>query len=142
MDLKYCRRCKKLFQVRINPMFCNDCMEYFDKCFETVKQYISDNPSANFAQVVEGTRIEEAILFDFIRSGRIEFTNPDQGLPCEICGKSIGSGKYCKTCADSVKTKLEESKKILQSKIAPTETAKKQSAREQAFHIRQNEPKK
>ncbi len=117
MDVRYCNRCKRLFQRTSNTVYCPACLIYFEECFDRVKKFIWDNPSADFNKVVKGAEVEDKVLLEFIRSGRIEFTNPDLGIPCEVCGSRIASGRYCAKCAGEVKDKLEKTKKDLMSSM-------------------------
>ncbi len=134
MDFKYCRRCKKLYNAITNKTYCPACLDYFEECFNKIRQFIMESPTSNFQQIVEGTGVEERILLDLIRSGRIEFTDPNHGIPCEVCGTSIASGRYCSKCQQEVKAKLENSKRELTKNLAPS--PKPSTGSEKSFHIR------
>jgi ribosomal protein L32 len=66
--------------------------------FIKVRDYLYENDDANIAQVSEATGVEEKIILEFLREGRLELKEPSIDLTCERCGKPITSGRMCKEC--------------------------------------------
>ena len=53
MDVKNCRRCKRLFNYLAGPQICPACREEIEAEFQKVKKYLFDNRNATIAQVAE-----------------------------------------------------------------------------------------
>jgi predicted amidophosphoribosyltransferase len=53
MEVKYCARCKKLFQYIGGPMLCPSCRDEEEKDFQRVKEFLRENPKATITEISE-----------------------------------------------------------------------------------------
>src|SRR5690554_3318178 len=107
MDVRNCKRCKRIFQYRGNK-YCPACMIEVDELFISVRDYVYDHPNANVAEVSRETEVEEDLILDFLKQGRLELTNPSPDYVCERCEKPITTGKYCKKCIDDMEREMKK----------------------------------
>lgn len=108
MDVRQCRRCRKLFQSTGNPL-CPSCVAEVDKQFTDVRNYIYANPTAKMDDICEATGVEMDDIRRWIKEGRLIMHST--GVPlveCEKCGKPIHSGKLCAECRGEIHTQLSE----------------------------------
>lgn len=97
MDIRNCRRCNKIFQYKGNK-YCDSCIGEMDQLFTKVRDYIYDNADANVIEVSQETGVEEEIILEFLREGRLELTSPGMDFLCERCQEPITTGRYCNKC--------------------------------------------
>ncbi|HEX3023226.1 MAG TPA: MerR family transcriptional regulator [Lachnospiraceae bacterium] len=104
-DLKVCKRCKKTFTYYgIGYQYCPTCKEKDEEDFQKVKEYIRDHGIATVNEVVEETGVDEKRIHEYLREGRLEIPEGSSYyLKCERCGKDITSGRFCASCAMSMK---------------------------------------
>ena len=103
MDVKNCKRCRRLFNYISGPSICPQCREEIEKKFQEVKKYLFDNRGANIKQVCEACEVEESQVRQWIREERLEFSSGiDIGVTCENCGAPITSGRFCDKCKASM----------------------------------------
>jgi len=69
-----------------------------DEMYKKVRDYLYDHPNATMVEVSEATGVEEKIILEFLREGRLELKEPSPVLTCERCGKPITTGRMCKEC--------------------------------------------
>ncbi len=99
MNVKNCRRCRRLFNYVVGPYICPQCREEIEKEFAVVKKYIEENPNKNINEVAEACDVDPQQLRQWIREERLQFSDDSAiGLECERCGVTIKSGKYCDKC--------------------------------------------
>ena len=99
MDVRTCRKCKKLFNYMTGPVICPVCREKMEDEFKTVKAYIEDNPKVDIRTVSEECEVDVSQIRQWIREERLEFASDSSvGLNCDRCGKMIKTGKYCPEC--------------------------------------------
>ena len=107
MDVRPCRRCKRLFNYISGQPICPECRDILEKKFVVVKEYIRENPHADIREVSEKCEVETAQIQQWIREERLEFTEDSPiKLPCENCGAMIRAGKYCEKCKASMAKNL------------------------------------
>ncbi|NLV99769.1 MAG: MerR family transcriptional regulator [Clostridiales bacterium] len=97
MDIRNCKRCNRLFQYN-GIKYCPKCVLELDEMFIKVRDYLYENKNANIAEVSEATGVEEKVILEFLRDGRLELREPSPDLTCERCDKPITSGRMCKDC--------------------------------------------
>ena len=105
MDLRNCKMCGNIYQ-HVNLPYCHRCIKKWEEMFVKVRDYIWDNPKANITEVSEETGVDEKIVLEFLRAGRIELREESTGLPCERCGAPIKTGRYCEECARELEVEL------------------------------------
>lgn len=99
MNVKNCRRCRRLFNYVVGPYICPRCREEIEKEFQVVKKYIEENPNKNINEVAEACEVDPQQIRQWLREERLQFTDDSAiGLECERCGVTIKSGKYCDKC--------------------------------------------
>jgi uncharacterized protein len=117
-----CKQCKKLFQS-FGSKVCPNCTEQLEKDFETVKEYLYNNPGANLVDVTEATGVSEKTVLYYMREGRLAIEGADSSLTCEKCKKPISCGRFCKQCQAELESTLYKS--YVQSKQELADEAKK-----------------
>ena len=109
MDVKNCRRCRRLFNYISGQPLCPQCREELEKKFQEVKKYLFDNRGATIKDVVANCDIEESQVRQWIREERLEFSSGvDIGVACETCGAPIVTGRFCEKCKASMINSLSE----------------------------------
>ncbi len=112
MDVKNCRRCRRLFNYIGGQPICPQCREELEKKFQEVKKYLFDNRNSNIHDVVENCDVEEQQVRQWVREERLEFSSGvDIGVTCENCGAPITSGRFCAKCKSSMINDLKEAGK-------------------------------
>jgi ribosomal protein L32 len=108
VDIKQCRRCRKIFQYRGNPT-CPDCIRELDTLFDAVKNFLYDNPRSSIAEICQATDVPESDLMTWMREGRLIMSKEaPPALRCEVCGKPIHSGRWCPACHANVVKGVED----------------------------------
>ncbi len=103
MDVKNCKRCRKLFNYIGGQPICPQCREELEKKFQEVKNYLFDNRNSTIKDVVENCDIEESYIRQWIKEERLEFASGiDAGITCENCGAPIATGRFCEKCKASM----------------------------------------
>jgi len=98
MDVKNCRRCRRLFNYIGGQQICPACKEEIEAEFQKVKAYIQDNRNANVQDVAEACEVEESQIRQWVREERLMFADGVGGIACETCGALINSGRFCEKC--------------------------------------------
>lgn len=109
MDVKNCKKCRRLFNYISGPAICPQCREELEKKFQEVKKYLFDNRNATIKSVCENCDVEESQIRQWIREERLEFSSGvDIGAFCETCGAPITTGRFCEKCKASMINSLSE----------------------------------
>jgi len=102
--------------LRMSSPICSDCTKEEEKIFDTVRQYLNENPGKGINEVSEATEVPLKKILKYIRDGRLEMTGAlaDQKLfTCDRCGTPISKGTLCDGCMinyqKAVQTMKEES---------------------------------
>ena len=99
MELKTCKNCRRLYNHFVGQNLCPSCMTQLDEIYRKVKEYVYDHPNVTIQEVADEFDISIKTIHGWIREERLEFGSMSSvGLPCEVCGVTIKSGKYCGTC--------------------------------------------
>ena len=123
MDVKNCRRCRRLFNYIGGQPICPQCREELEKKFQEVKKYLFDHRNANIPEVVENCDVDENQIRQWVREERLEFSSGiDIGMTCETCGAPITSGRFCDKCKASM---INDLKSAGRQPEAPQPQAKK-----------------
>lgn len=99
MEVRSCRKCKRLFNYLGGSPLCPACREELEQTFYEVKEYIRDNPHATIHEVAEANEVSVNQIQQWVREERLQFSE-DSGvaLQCENCGAKIYTGRYCDNC--------------------------------------------
>lgn len=102
MDVRNCKKCGNLFNFTGDAL-CPRCAKEMEEKFFEVREYIYKNPTANMSTVSEELDVPIQQIKKWVRQERLSFTK-DSGISidCEICGKPILTGRYCKGCKAKV----------------------------------------
>jgi predicted amidophosphoribosyltransferase len=107
MEIRQCRRCRKIFQYYGNPA-CPDCIRKLDEQFDKVKNYLYDNSHATIQDLCEATGVDEVDLIAWMKEGRLIMSQDAPPLlSCEVCGAPIRSGRFCPQCMGNVRKTVE-----------------------------------
>ncbi len=107
-ELSNCKFCGKIF-VRTTTSVCPSCRQAHEEKFEKVYTYIrkQENREATVHQVHVDTEVEEDLIHDWIKEGRLKTTDmPQMGYPCKSCKRTIKSGKFCEDCGKKLHKEL------------------------------------
>lgn len=110
MALKNCEKCGRAFASVDEMTLCSRCIkENEDNNFKKVRNYLYDNPGADIKELARETGVDEKVILQFIRDGRIGSIKganvSHDARECKKCGKSIVVGTICDDCR---KKELEE----------------------------------
>lgn len=104
MDVRTCRRCKRLFNYIAGPFICPVCREEIEAQFQVVKKYIADNSGCKIEEVAEACEVDVQQLRTWVREERLQFSS--ESIDCLNCGVAIKSGRYCEKCRIIVANEL------------------------------------
>lgn len=107
------RACEKCGGVMIfkgvGEYRCEDCgaVDYDD--YGKVRLFIEQHPGATAAQVEMEIGVSQRTVRQLLKDGRLEVASDSVAfLHCEVCGKTIRSGRFCAECETAAHRKLEE----------------------------------
>ena len=107
MEVKSCRRCKKLFNYIAGQQICPVCKEELEEKFQEAKKYINENKDATIQSVAEEVDVPETQVRQWIKEERLIFANASlAGVVCEVCGTPIQTGRYCDKCKNETANAL------------------------------------
>jgi ribosomal protein L32 len=117
---------------------CHKCKEIDEREFNSVKDYIYENPCATFKDTVVATGVKASRIRSYLRNGRLLI--PDSSpifINCENCGASIKYGRICKQCANTLSNEMKKEMNIEEYQIG--ESPKRDGFYSTAFSGRFNE---
>jgi methionyl-tRNA synthetase len=89
----------KLFNYVSGPSICQSCRKSIDDQFKEVRLYIRKNPKSSIAEVAEVNDVDIKQIRQWIREEKLLFSEDSAiGIECEVCGKTIRTGRYCDGC--------------------------------------------
>lgn len=121
-DLLNCPRCNKIFVKNFRDV-CPDCYKQEEEDFQAVYQFVrkKENRMASILEVEEATEVEQALIYKFIKQGRISLHSfPNLSYPCEACDTMIREGRICSVCKGNITgglDRLESEKRFEKRKI-------------------------
>jgi len=99
MNVKNCRKCKRLFNYVMGPVLCAACRQEEEDKFQEVKKYVTENVKTGIHEVAEACDVSVKQIQQWVREERLVFSDDSpMGIGCERCGKMIKSGRYCAAC--------------------------------------------
>lgn len=100
MDLRNCEKCGRMFGSEDGQRLCSKCLLInIEDDFKLVRDYLYDNPGADVREVAAATGVAKPVILKLLKDDRIEVAdNENIVLKCEVCGKSIKSGRKCEEC--------------------------------------------
>ena len=126
MDVRNCKKCRKLFNYSGDPL-CPACAKEMEDKFFEVRQYINDNPTATMSVVAEENDIPMQQIKKWVRQERLLFSKESGiSIDCESCGKPILTGRYCRECKGKMTDKFSS---VYVEKPAETKQGSKSSSK-------------
>jgi len=111
MNIVQCTFCKKPF-ASLGGRICPACLEQIDKDFITVRDYIYEHKHSNIDLIAKETEVKKPVIIHLLKEGRLIIDSPDgEGggiLTCEMCKKSISTGRLCKDCMGKVASSMDK----------------------------------
>ena len=103
-NIRNCRRCGKLYNHIGGVPLCVDCKARDEDDFKRVKDFLYDYPKASIFEVSRELDISVQRIKNYLRQGRLEIIGDSANmvLECELCGKSIKSGRFCDECTHAL----------------------------------------
>lgn len=109
MDVRNCRRCKKLFNYIGGPQICPACQSLLEEEFQKVKAFLRENPKASMGTIAEENEVSVQQIKQWVREERLSFTEDSPvAIECENCGAMIRTGRYCKSCKATLANHMNE----------------------------------
>lgn len=105
-ELRNCSICGRLFAYQQGRTVCSRCREQEEEQYMLVRKYVRDNPGATVFEVAEATGVDEELILQFLREGRLQSRGFVEMLQCQRCGARIDSGKYCANCLRELDAQL------------------------------------
>lgn len=107
MGVKNCSKCGKIFNHVAGPPVCQACRKSLEDQFTVVRKYVRRNPNATIPEVAQDCDTDIRQIRQWIREERLSFTEDSAiGIECEMCGKTIKTGRYCAECKKQVADNL------------------------------------
>lgn len=98
MELRSCRRCKKLFNFIGKPI-CPACVELGEDEFKKVKKYIDEHRGCSKTDIIRDCEVTDKQIMNWLKEERLELAQGvSTGLTCSRCGTPINIGKMCSKC--------------------------------------------
>ena len=105
-----CKRCSGVMVYQgVGEYKCEDCgyLDYDD--YGKVRSYIEKHRGATVIEIERAIGVSRRSIRRMLQDDKIEMAREFSFfLHCELCGKSLRSGKYCAECEKKMHQKLEE----------------------------------
>ncbi len=99
MNVRNCRKCKKLFNYVVGPYLCPQCRDEMEQKFQEVKKYVQEHVHADVRTVSEECDVDTMQIRQWVKEERLIFSEDSAiGVDCERCGTTIRGGRYCERC--------------------------------------------
>lgn len=97
---------------------CEDCGELAYDDYGKVRAYIEEHKGATAAQIEDAIGVSQKTIHRLLRDGRLEVTEDSRMfLRCELCDKSIRSGRFCPECETKMHRSMEAKEREKAHKI-------------------------
>ena len=103
MNVKNCRKCRRIFNYVMGPILCPNCREAEEAKFQEVKKYVQENRRCGMQEVSEACDVSLNQIQQWLREERLVLADDSPiGISCEKCGKMIKSGRFCPECVNQM----------------------------------------
>ena len=103
MNVKNCRKCRRIFNYVMGPILCQGCREAEESKFQEVKKYVQENKRCGMQEVAEACDVSLKQIQQWLREERLMLADDSpMGIECEKCGKMIKSGRFCPECVNQM----------------------------------------
>lgn len=107
MDIRNCKRCKRLFNYSDNSKYCPACTEEIEQKFQDAKEFIYRHPGVGIQAVAEEVDVDPSQVKQWVREERLVLSDAsDSGIVCETCGVLITTGRFCDSCKSALTNSL------------------------------------
>lgn len=120
MNVKNCRKCKRIFNYVMGPVLCPRCREEEEEKFQEVKKYVIEHPGSTINEVSEICEVSVNLIRQWLREERLVLSDESPiGINCEHCGRMIKSGRFCAECKVSMTNLLQSAMGTSAPRIQP-----------------------
>ena len=70
MNVRNCRKCRRLFNYVVGPVLCNNCKKEMEEVFQTVKKYVRENPGSDIRMVSEACEVDPMQIRQWVKEER------------------------------------------------------------------------
>ena len=103
MNVKNCRKCRRIFNYVMGPILCPNCREAEEAKFQEVKKYVQENRRCGMQEVSEACDVSLSQIQQWLREERLVLADDSpMGIACEKCGRMIKSGRFCPECVNQM----------------------------------------
>ena len=103
MNVKNCRKCRRIFNYVMGPILCPNCREAEEAKFQEVKKYVQENRRCGMQEVSEACDVSLNQIQQWLREERLVLSDDSpMGIACEKCGRMIKSGRFCPECVNQM----------------------------------------
>ena len=103
MEILACSHCGKLFNYIRGDRLCPACQKAMNDHFVEVKKYVREHPNVDITTLSQEMKVSVRQIHRWIREERLVFSDDSPiGLPCECCGVTIKTGRYCDACRNQM----------------------------------------
>lgn len=118
-----------MFNYVTGKLVCQSCRKTLEEKFKVTRQFIKRNADASIAEVAEECEVDIKQIKQWVREERLSFSeNSSVGVDCEVCGKSIKTGRFCRDCKTKITGDLNsvyvEEEKVKENPFARQNVAK------------------
>lgn len=109
MEIMSCSSCGNLFNYIRGMRICPACQKKLEDKFIEVKAYVRENPNVDIKTLSREMEVSIAQINRWVREERLVFSEDSPiGIPCESCGATIKTGRYCDSCKAQLANGLRE----------------------------------
>lgn len=108
MPLTKCVRCEKLFN-KVESSVCGNCSLAEEADYDTIRQYLIDNPGSSAELVAENTSVNIKCVLRLVDTGVVTSMELGaSGMKCGQCGAPAisMSKRLCQDCLDKLNVKM------------------------------------
>lgn len=107
MEVITCKSCGRLFNHISGPRVCPGCAKKLEDKFIEVKKYVRENPNVGIHELSKEMEVSVNQINRWVREERLIFSDDSPvGLPCEGCGVTIKTGRFCDSCKSQLASGL------------------------------------
>ena len=107
MEIVSCKECGKLFNFIRGQRVCPACSRKLEDKFMEVKKYVREHPNVDVKELSEEMDVSVRQINRWVREERLVFSDDSPvGLPCECCGVTIKTGRFCDKCKVTMQNTL------------------------------------
>lgn len=97
---RFCKSCEGVLVYKgLGEFQCEECgtLDYDD--YGKVRNYLENHRGAHAGEIAEATGVTHKAIREMIKENRFEVVENRAGyIKCEMCGKSVKSGRLCPEC--------------------------------------------